>query len=548
MKKNYFLAALLIAVSLSTFANEAEEILNNDSYKYQNAKKIFEQLIEAKGDKRMQVPNFIMSKKKRYVAWMDNKKSQIGLEEAAYDVCITFGEDSLNALAALIGHEVTHYYEKHSWGNDFATAFTDLDVSRTVKSNTKSLDMKTTNETEADYLGGFLAYSAGYQTFGIMPRLLVDVYTEYGLPDEIVGYPSLDDRSKLAVESEMKLEELIHVFDAANYMIVLQQHETVNEYYSYILKEFQSREVYNNAGVNAILAAMQLFDRNDEQLKYAYPIQLDNETRMTKPKVRGEIYGFAEREEKRNQLLEQARFYFKQAYALDTDYATALINIACVEDLMENYDDADYFAKKALKVAKKVNNLKAEGDAYIIRGIAALHNQEKDDGIEYLSKASEKSESCKILAQLNVDIFSGNTPFPSIPKPKLSLSKEKLDNVSLDAFLESIDVDILLDIKKDLACGVRLLDESKILINLINGGQSGYTLLHVTRENYDGESGEGIKIGTFSEDVLIKYGQPTHTQQTTNGQYMVYDFKQIAFHVKNGRVESWALYRVQDDE
>ena len=548
MKKNYFLAALLIAVSLSTFANEAEEILNNDSYKYQNAKKIFEQLIEAKGDKRMQVPNFIMSKKKRYVAWMDNKKSQIGLEEAAYDVCITFGEDSLNALAALIGHEVTHYYEKHSWGNDLATAFTDLDVSRTVKSNTKSLDMKTTNETEADYLGGFLAYSAGYQTFGIMPRLLVDVYTEYGLPDEIVGYPSLDDRSKLAVESEMKLEELIHVFDAANYMIVLQQHETVNEYYSYILKEFQSREVYNNAGVNAILAAMQLFDRNDEQLKYAYPIQLDNETRMTKPKVRGEIYGFAEREEKRNQLLEQARFYFKQAYALDTDYATALINIACVEDLMENYDDADYFAKKALKVAKKVNNLKAEGDAYIIRGIAALHNQEKDDGIEYLSKASEKSESCKILAQLNVDIFSGNTPFPSIPKPKLSLSKEKLDNVSLDAFLESIDVDILLDIKKDLACGVRLLDESKILINLINGGQSGYTLLHVTRENYDGESGEGIKIGTFSEDVLIKYGQPTHTQQTTNGQYMVYDFKQIAFHVKNGRVESWALYRVQDDE
>ena len=130
----------------------------------------------------------------------------------------------------------------------------------------------------------------------------------------------------------------------------------------------------------------------------------------------------------------------------------------------------------------------------------------------------------------------------------MHLSKEQLDNVSLDAFLESIDVDILLDIKKDLACGIRLMDDSKILINLINGGQSGYTLLHVTRDNYDGESGEGIKIGTFSEDVLIKYGEPTHTQQTATGQYFVYDFKQIAFHVKNGRVESWALYRVQDDE
>ena len=326
------MAVILFTVSFSAFANETAEILTTDNYKYQIAKRIFDDLIEAKGDKRMQVPDFIMSKKKRYVAWMDNKRSQIGFEELAYDVCISFEEDSLNALAALIGHEITHYYEKHAWGNDFATAFTDLNVSGTVKSNAKSLDMKTTNETEADYLGGFLAYSAGYQTFGVMPRLLVDVYTEYGLPDEIAGYPSLDDRSKLAVESEMKLEELIHVFDAANYMIVLQQHETVNEYYSYILKEFQSREIYNNAGVNAVLAAMQLFDRNDEQLKYAYPIQLDNETRMNKPKVRGEIYGFAEREEKRNKLLEQARYYFKQAYALDTDYATALINIACVED------------------------------------------------------------------------------------------------------------------------------------------------------------------------------------------------------------------------
>jgi len=332
MKRNYLLAVILFTVSFSAFANETAEILTTDNYKYQIAKRIFDDLIEAKGDKRMQVPDFIMSKKKRYVAWMDNKRSQIGFEELAYDVCISFEEDSLNALAALIGHEITHYYEKHAWGNDFATAFTDLNVSGTVKSNAKSLDMKTTNETEADYLGGFLAYSAGYQTFGVMPRLLVDVYTEYGLPDEIAGYPSLDDRSKLAVESEMKLEELIHVFDAANYMIVLQQHETVNEYYSYILKEFQSREIYNNAGVNAVLAAMQLFDRNDEQLKYAYPIQLDNETRMNKPKVRGEIYGFAEREEKRNKLLEQARYYFKQAYALDTDYATALINIACVED------------------------------------------------------------------------------------------------------------------------------------------------------------------------------------------------------------------------
>lgn len=44
---------------------------------------------------------------------MDPDKIQIGLEEKAYDICISFGADSLNALAALLGHELVHYFEKH---------------------------------------------------------------------------------------------------------------------------------------------------------------------------------------------------------------------------------------------------------------------------------------------------------------------------------------------------------------------------------------------------------------------------------------------------
>lgn len=475
MKKFYLVALFLFAIVMVE-AREVE-LLSTTDYKYQVAKQIFEKLIEAKGDKRMQMPEFVMSKNKRYVAWMDNKKMQIGLEEAAYDVCITYGSDSSNTIAALLAHEITHYYEKHSWGNDFATAFTDLSVSGTVKSNAKSAIMKTTNETEADYLGGFLAYSAGFKTFGVMPNFLVDVYAEYGLPSEIPGYPSLDDRSKLAVESEMKLEELINIFDAANYMIVLQQYDVVNDYYSYILKEFQSREIYNNAGVNAVMAALQLFDEGSEQLKYSYPIQLDGETRMSRPKARGEALGFAEKVERRNHLLEKARFYFEQARALDAEYATGFINLACVHDLMNNYEEASFFAKKAGKIARTNNNIKVEGDAYIIRGIAAIHEGEESEGLDYFRQAAAKDKDCEPLAQLNMDIFNGTVSTITPPRPKISLTKEKIENVNLDAFMESIDVDMLLEVTSNVSCGIKSMDESKILLNLIDGGQSGLYII-----------------------------------------------------------------------
>lgn len=546
--RKYHLITLLLLISILTVDAREMELVAKENYKYQVAKKVFNDLVEAKGDKRMQVPEFIMSKRKRYVAWMDNKKMQVGLEESAYDVCVSYGADSLNAMASLIAHEVTHYYEKHSWGNDFATAFTDLDVSGTVKTNSKSSDMKTTNETEADYLGGFLAYSAGYQTFGVMPTFLVDVYAEYGLPDDIPGYPSLDDRSKLAVESELKLEELIHIYDAANFMIVLKQYDVVDDYYSYILKEFQSREIYNNAGVNAVMAALQLFDEDAKELKYAYPIQLDGETRMNQPKPRGEALGFAEKVEKRNNLLKRAKFYFEQARSLDEGYATGFINLACVHDLLGNYEDASFLAKKAAKIAKNNKNSKTEGDAYIIRGIAAIHEGDTDDGVEYFGKAATKNKSCEVLAQLNLDIFNGNVPVEKPTRPKISLTKEKIEGTNLDAFMETIDVDILLDIKSNVSCGIKLMDESKILLNLIDGGQSGYTLLHLTNANYSGATGDGIQIGAFMEDVVAKYGQPTYIQEARKGQFFVYDFKNIAFYVENGEVKSWALYRVQEEQ
>ena len=207
--------------------------------KFETAKKVFDALIQARGDRRMQVPTFVMSRKERYVAWMNPNAVEVGLEEKAYDICTSFGDDSLNVMAIMIGHEIAHYYEKHSWKKHFAKSHKDLDALELLE----GLDEGVRNETEADFAVGFLAYSAGFNTFGRMTEFMDKVYKEYGLDENLKGYPSLSDRKKISEQSEERLKELIEVYEMANYMTAIGQYEYAIEYYQYVLQDYQSREL-----------------------------------------------------------------------------------------------------------------------------------------------------------------------------------------------------------------------------------------------------------------------------------------------------------------
>lgn len=89
-------------------------------YKLSVAQKVFDDLLRARGDFRLQKPTLIVNRKEGDVASFIPDKVQIILDEKAYDVCVSFGKDSLNALAALLAHELIHYYENHDWNRHFA--------------------------------------------------------------------------------------------------------------------------------------------------------------------------------------------------------------------------------------------------------------------------------------------------------------------------------------------------------------------------------------------------------------------------------------------
>lgn len=501
-------------------------------YKEKVLQKVLDDLIEARGEKRMQAPELVMNNDELYVAWMDPKKVVIGMEEKAYDLCTTFGKDSLAAMAALLAHEVTHYYDKHDWSRHFAKENKELEAAQHIKAQEESLR----NETQADYLGGFLGFTAGYNTLGVMPKMLDKVYAEYGLNAKLQGYPSLEERKAVAEKSMEKLADLMNVFEMANYMVVLEQYDDALAYYKYILKEFQSREMYNNAGVVLVLQALHLFDK--KEVKFGYPVELDAESRLGSATRSAE---FSNRVEKREKLLEEAIEQFEIALELDKEYPVAYLNIGCAYALLDDVEEASYHSRKATKLVKKSGTLKKlKADAFILQAILADKMGDTQATGDFLGAAIGMGSS---LAQYNKNILDGK----SVHNTKRVVtnneySEEEIEDVLLEDVLEELEVDKQIKIDRKVVLAIKNMEQSKILVHLVNGGEA-YALVHMTNKDYEEESGEGVKINDDLETVIENYEAFARSLENPRGQFLVYPKTGIFFVMnEQSKVKQWGTY------
>ena len=516
----------------------ATTILKKHHYKYDVTRKVLDDLIAAKGDRRMPAPKLKMSNSERYAAYAKPQEALIGLEVKAYDVCTSFGKDSLNALAVLLAHELTHYYEKHDWTNHFRKEHQGMDVSKILS----FLEEKMKLETQADYLGGFLAYTAGYPCLEVMPNILQGIYDGYRFPDKMKGYPDLPERKKIAEKALTKLEHLVSVFETANWLVAVEKYEDALKYYNHILLEgqYQSREVYNNMGVMATLAAISYIPENE--INYYFPVELDAVSRIGGGKRGNEILGYAEQVDA---LLKIAKKHFTTAISLDADYAPALLNLACVYSIQKEYFDADYHVQKAIQLANKTGHKKTISDAETLLGVIAAMQDQKEKAIGHFDKAIAMDNS---LAQINKDVLTEK----EMDGPKADISRptiEYTDGVKLnqlvtknemgaldDLFTEKVDID-----KKTY---FRKLEypQSKILINDMPFNET-FTFFHITNPGYSGMTKRSIAVGASNEDVIKAYGPPQSTLELTNAHYMHYNRQRLVFVINNGKVIKWCYYR-----
>lgn len=504
------------------------------NYKFETASMVFDSLVAGLGDSRLLEPSLVMNSKTQYVAWSWPERAEICLEERAYDICATFGADSLNALAALLSHELVHYYEKHDWTRHFINDNEKLSTAQKLEKLEEGLKL----EAQADYMGGFWAYSVGFDVNGVMPDLLKKVYAEtgYDLPEEIDGYPSLPDRIAMCETSMKRLKELQVVFEMATFLNILEYYDDAEQYYRYILRDFQSRDIYNNAGVTALLSALPFFTK--EEMPYGLPVELDPKSRLERNNTRNTDQT---RLRERKNRIAKALKHFDQAIDLDEHYAPAFLNMAAAFVLLQDWEAANDWIKKA---GKEDLNEKMKADLLVLKGVIAAQQEDPEGAREWWEKAgAQKNE----LAFINLNVLAGQ---PIDNEPEVfgfaGAKKEQIESLEVLEYLMDTAPDQTIEIDDRKACGFHERPNSTIYSHLVDEGNS-YIIVQVVDEHYTGKSMEGIAIGDSLESLRKKYGEAKKQVQTPEGAFHLYPERNMFFQLSlNSGIRGWGIYRIKD--
>lgn len=541
------LVIFLIVTLGNSGVNQAQT--TRQKQKAKTAKKVYKDIVQVARDSRKQPAfKFVYNTKTPYYnAFYNPQDNTINIGEGVYDVTTEMGKDSLNALASVIGHELAHFYKDHGWGWSFGLANKDLEIAKKIYKMDMTEKRRVEMETEADYFGGIFGYLAGYNTLGVNGKFLKVLYKKIGLEEKTPGYPSLTERLGIARNTQKTLKKLVPVFDAANYLTMIQSYDLASACYDYIGKTFPSREIYNNAGVALALQAVKLFDK--QELKYFYPFGLDTNTRLHNLDARA---GGETKKEKRQRLLEEAQEQFKAAIRMDKNYAAGYINLALVNELLGERDLAIGYASKAAKLAKKQGLGLLEANALIAKGIAKAKEGATEEAEAAFTKAQKRNP---LIARINLKALKKANQFgygfevvksKEKPGPKESIAEADLS---------------MLEVLTENAQKTRIRQQADkhpaILLKTAQEPDEGYEVIEVvgfaklkennaflkTSSKYEGKTARGIKIGDSLKQIMEKYGVASKQITGVQNTYLIYQSTRIIFMLNaQQKLESWMLY------
>jgi hypothetical protein len=518
LRDYYILCLLLLSVgclvaqeAIFAYAYNAEgksvtldsESTNTFGQKYLTVQSVLNDLIEAKGTRNMPSPKLKMNNGEQKPAWIDLNSATVNIEEKAYDICRSMGRDSLAALAVLMAHELTHYYEKHDWQDHFIHHY----GSNLKEQNEAVWNDQLQLELQADQLGGFLANMAGYNTSGVLETLMRKLYEAYNLEVEAdTSYPSLNERIQIALEGESQLEKMNQAFEMSTYLTLVGEYELAFQYLDFIMikSKFQSRELHNNRGVLLALSALSHF--SETEMPFVIPLELELNSRLARR-------GFDKTV--RNDYLEKAKEALVSTIALDENYWPAYVNLASVYILEADYFEASYQCQKIIKKADMKLDSEQIAHAYINLAI-----------IEYLEGNIDGAKANFELANSfdNYGLSTYNLSILNKTKNDLSTNSKDIivtsDSVLLKQYFSRImrgevEASSHLQLSENLAFYLTQEGQSNIYVSLNDWGDDGYQLFQATeRINVDNTE---FEVGIDKSDLEEKLGEPIYSLSSPNG-------------------------------
>lgn len=354
-----FLCMASLAFGQSSTEIQIRKVFNQLVSVYGSAKSAPQLVIIPKTDKSKSVP----------AKYLPNPTPKIEIDPHLYTVCQSFGEDSLNALAVVLSHELTHYYNDHLFCSDFA--FANLygkqpHLAKMVRD--ASLSSIKDKEAEADIKGFFFAAAAGYKPHGVQAPLINKIYKAYHFADIQQGYPSKEERMAIAISAEKTANELYEKFKSGLHALEKKEYDAAFAYFEEANKKIPFRENLNNMGVAKTLKALEMKpvakEEYDFPKRFQYPIEIDNKSRLQKNNTRSSD----DEQKEMKTLLLSAQKDFETAISLDPMYSKSYINLACVYDLLGNHLSAIALIKEKYPQKDQLSN-----EAKKILAIAYYH-------------------------------------------------------------------------------------------------------------------------------------------------------------------------------
>lgn len=501
------------------------------------AEQVYADLVAAVGDARTAPALRLTSGGNRgvQVAWFSPREHVIYLEERTYDVCANQGADSLAALAVLLGHELAHFYHNHDWIGDFGNGFADLAVGRQLRQEHRERGPE--YETVADLFGGFYGYVAGYNTLGVAPGLLDDMYASFELDEAMPGYPVLPERREIARRSQEQLRELIPVFDAAHHLLVLGEPQLAAGMFDWLARDFPSREILNNTGVASALAALELAPSASP---WVLPFELDADTRLRQAALGQRAISDSARYQ---HWLQRAKERFISASSRDPQYVTARINLAAVQWLQGDSMGAQAGAADALAAARDAGDPLALADALLVRGIC----QAADDTAAAASDFRHASSARPELARRNLAALQGEGPVRAAGSP--TGPREQPIGPGSAVYKQIFQAPTIVELSGanpdggDLLLLWRDIGESRGYV--IDTGGTTRILLE-TRTDPGATTAGGVAIGSDASGLVDSYGAATRLVAGTRATWHVFPASRIAFAVTDGGVSAWLRYHTDE--
>jgi len=383
---------------------------------------IFNDLVEGIGNNSIYPPSLEFSDDERAVATMGD--FTITVERKVINLFC--GQENFDdKMAYILGHEMAHHYLSHSWMANTGLGYSDLGNYIEENSPMYSKKQRKLSESQADLYAGFYGMISGYNTLAHAKETLEAVYNAYGLPDEISGYPTFSERLEIINSKIDNASNLALLFELGNVLLLGKEYELAKYCYEFILKQFNSREIYNNLGLSYLLYGVSISEEPINKL--VFPVSLDQKSRVEVKTTRSGNFT-----DNPKDMIEFALKQFKRAQSLDSKYQPAIQNQVVAEFLLLKKTRDDFIAELSDLTKEFAVDLEVVNMIINEKPIKKVRKAARSGS--NLSKLNTTNPQFDVINKENILKKSGIDPFDLIMSSGKNIGDSKLNLFNVNGF------------------------------------------------------------------------------------------------------------------